>query len=107
MSPIMPNLNYIKKIADGNMSIEKKLLAIVKKEFPNEKKQLEQHLLDKKFDKAALTVHKLKHKFVVLGFESKYELITNFEKQLLYSNITLLPQFTDLLSQLETFIKKL
>ncbi len=107
MPQTKPNINYIKKIADGNTSVEKKLLAIVKKEVPIEKKLLEQHLQLKNFPKAALTVHKLKHKFVVLGFENEYELITNFEKQLLHNNTALLHKFTDLLLQLETFVKKL
>ncbi|MFV0566036.1 MAG: Hpt domain-containing protein [Flavobacteriaceae bacterium] len=107
MPQIKPNLNYIKKIADGDNNIERKLISIIKNEFPTEKKEFEQQLLDKKLTQASFTVHKLKHKFVVLGFESQYELINNFEKQLQNSNTALLPEFKTILSQLELFVGQL
>ena len=37
----VPNLNYIKELADGSEAFEAQLLQIIKKEFPDERDQYE------------------------------------------------------------------
>ncbi|MFV0541158.1 MAG: Hpt domain-containing protein [Aestuariibaculum sp.] len=107
MPQIQPNLDYIKKIAHGNIEVEAKLISIVKNEFPKEKKEFTKYLNENNCKKASAIVHKLKHKFVVLGIETEYELINTFEKQLYNNNMTLHYKFKDMLLQLEIFIDTL
>ena len=49
-----PNLNYIKKLSGGDQEFEKKIIDIIKKEFPEEKKVFRQNYNSKNFKLAAV-----------------------------------------------------
>lgn len=77
-----PNLNYIKELSDGDALFEKKLIAVLQKELPEEYKAFLRSFEEKKFKKTAEDVHKLKHKISILGLVKGYELASAFEKDL-------------------------
>ena len=77
-----PNLNYIHKLSGGNAAFELQLITVLKKEFPLEKEQLKNVVEANKLNEAAELVHKLKHKFSILGLEKSYELAVEYENNL-------------------------
>ena len=100
-----PNLNYIKELAAGSVEFEQKLIAIVKREFPEEKKEFLNNYEGKHFIKAAENVHKLKHKIGMLGFEEGYQLTINFEEELKEKEYTLFSKFMLILGAIENFLE--
>ncbi len=103
-----PNLIYIKELAAGSDAFEQKLIGIVKREFPEEKKEFLQNYNAKTFTKAAENVHKLKHKIGMLGFETGYQTTIDFEEDLKMGNpLVLYPKFMLILESIEKFLKTL
>ncbi|WP_378186555.1 Hpt domain-containing protein [Aquimarina sp. W85] len=102
-----PNLNYIKQLADDSEAFEQKLIAVIQREFPEERTIFLENFKNKKFSQAAENVHKLKHKIGMLGFDDGYELTVAFEEDL-KSNITqLYPKFLLILEAIDKFLKTL
>lgn len=77
-----PNLNYIDDLARGDESVKKTLIDIIKKEFPEEKKEYNSSIERKDFREIEANVHRIKHKFSILGLEKSYEKANEFEKNL-------------------------
>lgn len=102
-----PNLNYIKELAAGSEDFEQKLIGIVKREFPEEKKEFLTNYNSKSFLKTAENVHKLKHKIGMLGFESGYQVAIDFEEELKQQNPELFQEFMLILDSIENFLKTL
>ena len=78
-----PNLFYIQKLSGGDKDFEKTLIDVIKTEFPVEKAAYFKSITEKDLKRAAETVHKLKHKVSILGFEKGYEETSNFEHNLI------------------------
>ena len=57
-----PNLTYINKLSNGDKDFSKKLIEVIKFEFPTEKTIYYNHIISKKYKDAAENVHKMKHK---------------------------------------------
>ncbi|WP_299551202.1 Hpt domain-containing protein [Seonamhaeicola sp.] len=74
-----PNLSYIDELSGGDEAFKKKLIAIIKKEFPEEKEQYFKNFGAQNFKATAENVHKLKHKISILGLEKSYKIAENFE----------------------------
>lgn len=102
-----PNLIYIKELAGGSAIFQEKIIAIVKREFPEEKKEFLLNYSAKNYQSTAENVHKLKNKIGMLGFEEGYETTVNFEKELKNNNPALYPKFMVILDTIESFLKTL
>ncbi|MDP5106010.1 MAG: Hpt domain-containing protein [Polaribacter sp.] len=77
-----PNLTYIEKLARGDESIKKTLIDVIKNEFPGEKEEYYQNLKNKDLKSIEGNVHRIKHKFSILGLEKSYEMANEFEHNL-------------------------
>ncbi len=102
-----PNLIYIKELAAGSDAFEQKIISILKREFPEEKKEFLQNYSAKVFDKAAENVHKLKHKIGMFGFEQGHQTTIDFEEALKENNTSLFSEFMLILESIELFLKTL
>lgn len=99
-----PNLKYIRELAGGDYTFESKFLDIVKKEFPQEKQKYLNSLEHKDFITAAGIVHKLKHKFNILGLQKGYRLAVGYEEELKEGNSKLKEDFLGVLNVIEKFM---
>jgi len=104
MSEEQPNLNYVKELAEGDQSFEQKFLEIIKSEFPVEKQTYIDSLEKEDYNATAEIVHKLKHKFNILGLQKGYRLAVGFEEQLKYGNSKLKDDFLRILIIIENYI---
>ena len=77
-----PNLDYINDIARGEDAIKKELIGVVKKEFPEEKKEYFKSLENQDFNEIVDLVHRIKHKFIILGLTKSYEMANKYEENL-------------------------
>lgn len=103
----IPNLEYIKQLANGDLEFEKTLISILKKEFPEEKKRYEQLLKTQEFKETAAIVHKIKHKINILGLKDAVTLAANYEKELNQKKCSLQKEFNDVLSKITIFLDKI
>jgi len=102
-----PNLEYIKELAGGAKSFEDKFIAIIKAEFPNEKREYLKNLHEKKYRETSENVHKLKHKLNILGLQQGYRLAVRHEEDLRYEDAKLKDEFVAILDVIEDFIQTL
>jgi len=102
-----PNLNYLKKLSEGDKFMEKKIISIIKKEFPLEKEEFYKQIKDKNFVSAQQNVHKIKHKIAFLGLEKGYEITAQFEDNLKNNSIELMSEFEAIIESINQFIKTL
>lgn len=102
-----PNLTYIEKLARGDEAIKKTLIDVIKSEFPGEKDEYYQNLKSKDFKTIEGNVHRIKHKFSILGLEKSYEMANDFEhnlrKQVL--NIHEVQGFDKILTAISEYLK--
>ena len=102
-----PNLSYIKSMSGGNLDFERKIITIIKEEFPIEKEEFFKNFNSKKFKLAAGNVHKLKHKISILGLEKSYEIAVAFENNLLEGNTGLNQEFESILNTITNYLQRL
>ncbi len=102
-----PNINYINELAGDDEAFKKKFIAIIKKEFPQEKQEYISYYTKRNYINTAAVVHKLKHKFNVLGLQQGYRLAVSFEEELLEENTNLHTSFLNVLETIEVYIKGL
>ncbi len=77
-----PNLSYIHQLSGGDLEFEKMLLAVVKKELPDEISVFKSNIQQENFKEASGNVHKLKHKISILGLEKSYHFAEIYEEEL-------------------------
>jgi hypothetical protein len=99
-----PNLIYIEQLARGEESVRKTLIDVIKSEFPDEKKEYFESLKSEDFKKIEDDVHRIKHKFSILGLESSYNNAVAFELNL-RENILLKKQKEEFKNTLEVISK--
>ncbi|WP_103071573.1 Hpt domain-containing protein [Aquimarina sediminis] len=102
-----PNLVYIKELADGSKDFEQKLIAIITREFAEEKNEFFENYNGKLYLKTAENVHKIKHKIGMLGFEKGYQTAVDFEEGLKENDPSLYSKFILILESIEHFLKTL
>jgi len=102
-----PNISYIHILSGGDTVFEKKLIDIIKKEFPDEKEVYFNNMAEKKYKLAADNVHKLKHKISILGLEKGYETAVAFENSLLEGSNDLKDEFESILSTITNYLQPL
>ena len=99
-----PNLSYIKELSGGDKSFEKKLIGIIKKEFPGEKEIYYKNFELKKFKLTADCVHKLKHKISIFGLEESYELASCYESDLRKDDVSRWNDFEIILENITNYL---
>ena len=102
-----PNLSYIQSLSGGDLAFEKKLIDIIKLEFPTEKEAFYSNYTSKKFKQAAENVHKLKHKISIFGLENSYGIAVAFENNLLEGNADLNEEFKSILNTITNYLQQL
>lgn len=102
-----PNLSYIKSLSGGDLDFEKKILSVIKKELPLEKKDYYKNLKDKKYKEAAENVHKFKHKISIFGLEKSYYIAVDHENSLKEGNTSLKDDFDAILDTITEFLNLL
>lgn len=102
-----PNLSYISSMSGGDKAFEKKLLDIIKGEFPEEKNVYYTNIKAKNYKLSADNVHKLKHKISILGLEKSYETATEFENNLLEGSTLLQDKFESILTIMTDYLQQL
>jgi HPt (histidine-containing phosphotransfer) domain-containing protein len=102
-----PNLSYIKKIADNNEAFQKKLILIIKREFPQEKKEFSDNFKSGKFHSASENVHKLKHKINIFGLETGYRLAVQLENELNNGKFDSVEEFIVILNSIENYLEEI
>ncbi|AOR27921.1 histidine kinase [Formosa sp. Hel1_33_131] len=100
-----PNLIYIDKLANGDESVKKRLIEIIKTEFPKEKKEYLLSLENLDYKKIEENVHKLKHKISILGLEKSYEIANKFEHKLRDQRLIDSKSFEGILIKISEYLK--
>ncbi|MGO4822553.1 MULTISPECIES: Hpt domain-containing protein [unclassified Flavobacterium] len=102
-----PNINYINKLSGDNVAFKSKMIAILKRELPEETTIYNHQMQNNDFNLAAQSVHKLKHKISILGLEKSYYLAERFEDNLKNNDIDLQSSFEEVLVLMNAFVVKL
>lgn len=102
-----PNLEYIEKVSSGSHDFKCKIIAIIKEELPKEVAQYRNAIAVQDYQKAANTVHKLKHKIAVFGFDKSYDTAQSFEEELKKGEVSLQKKFETIVSIIENFVVQL
>lgn len=100
----VPNLNYIKELAGDDIEFEKKFISIIKKEFPEEVDTYLGQIRTNELLMAAETVHKLKHKFNILGLEQAYGYAVTYEEDLRDGNNKMDMNFRAILQKITKYL---
>lgn len=106
-SNMKPNLNYLDEIYKNDIVFKKKLITIIKREFPLEKNEFTSNYNNKKYILAALNVHKLKHKINVLGLKEGFKIASEFEKELNNKKFNSYNDFIVILNVIENYLKEI
>ncbi len=102
-----PNQNYINNLSGGDNAFKQKLIAVIKKEFPEEKQLYFENYHAKKYNLAADSVHKLKHKISILSLEKSYEVAHSYEQDLLEGNMDKKDAFEAILDTITGYLETL
>lgn len=102
-----PNLNYIEDLAGDDISFKKKIILIIKEEFPIEKTAYLTSYQSRNYLETAEMVHKLKNKISMLGMEAGYELAQDYEEELKQGSPMKHQAFAEVLERMSHFIKSL
>ena len=100
-----PNLNYVNELAGDDIEFRNKFITIIKDEFPLEKEEYHGHVANKRIKATAEIVHKLKHKFNILGMEKSYKIAVDYEMELLAGKNNSETSFKEILENIDTYIK--
>ncbi len=102
-----PNTAYIERLAGDNAEFRTRFIGILKAEFPVEKANYLSLMERKQYDEAWQEVHKLKHKFSILGLEEGYDLASRHEENLRDGVATLHEAYLSVLQNVDEFIQTL
>lgn len=102
-----PNLSYINELSGGDEDFKNKLIAIIKKEFPEEKATYIKNFEAKDFKASAENVHKIKHKISILGLENSYKIAGAFEDNLKENNVSGFEAFNEILQIITDYLETL
>ena len=102
-----PNLSYIHSMSGGDKAFERKLIAIIKLEFPEEKAVYFKNITAGNYKLTAQNVHKLKHKISILGLQKGYEIAVAFENNLIEGHKNLQEEFESILTSMTNYLKEL
>jgi HPt (histidine-containing phosphotransfer) domain-containing protein len=102
-----PNIVYIEKLARGDEFVKKTLIDVIKTEFPGEENEYYNSIKKKDFNEIEDNVHRIKHKFSILGLEKSYEMANEFEHNLReqYLNTIQKENFDKTLTMISLYLK--
>lgn len=100
----LANLNYINELSGDNVEFKAKLIAILKKELPEELAVYESYNARGDFLQMAQSVHKLKHKISILGLEKSYYIAEEYENNLKNNSTELQADFEIILKNMLDFV---
>lgn len=102
-----PNLNYIDQLARGDQSIKDRLIKVIIDEFPEEKDDYFESVKLNDFEIIASNVHRIKHKFSILGLEKSYKEAEKLEHLLSEgsTNEVLKVEFENTLTEITKYLK--
>lgn len=103
----IPNSNYINQLSGNNEEFKAKIIAIIKRELPEEIETYHNQIKNKNYLIAAGCVHKLKHKISILGLEKSYYIAEEFEDNLKENSTHLQIEFENILKLMQDFVEKL
>ena len=78
----LPNLDYINKLARGEESVKQALLDVIRSEFPEDLKTYNSLVESNNYKNIEDIVHRIKHKFSILGLENGYNNAVELELHL-------------------------
>lgn len=78
-----PNLDYINQLAREDTAVKETLINVIKTEFPEDSAAYQKSILSKNYKEIQSIVHRIKHKFSILGLEKSYKKANEFEERLL------------------------
>jgi len=102
-----PNQSYINSLSGNDEVFKKKLISIIKKEFPEEKQIYYDNFKANNFKLAADNVHKLKHKISILGLEKSYDIAVAYENNLIEGSTELKKEFEAILTAITNYIEEI
>jgi HPt (histidine-containing phosphotransfer) domain-containing protein len=102
-----PNNNYIDQLSGDNLEFKAKMIAILKRELPEEIAIYHDQLQNNDLSEAAQCVHKLKHKISILGLEKSYYIAEQFEEHLKNKSTVLQSDFEAILKVMQQFVQEL
>lgn len=102
-----PNLNYINSLSGGDKQFERKLISIIKEEYPNEVREYQTNFIRGDLKSTAANVHKIKHKISIFGLEKSYALAADYEKNLIEGSVVLAEEFSKILQTISNYLKTL
>jgi HPt (histidine-containing phosphotransfer) domain-containing protein len=102
-----PNSNYINQLSGDNLEFKSKMIAILKRELPEEIAIYQSQLQNNDLLETAQCVHKLKHKISILGLEKSYYIATKYEENLKNKNTALQSDFEAILDVMQQFVTEL
>lgn len=85
------------------MALKSRLIAVLKKEFPEEVEDYEINIRTYNFEAASNCVHKLKHKIGLLGLENGYKEARVFEDNLKNDSNEFQSNFEEILNSIKFF----
>ena len=100
-----PNLKYIEELSGEDELFKKKFISILKEEFPIERQEYQDNLLNKRFNKTSENVHKLKHKLNILGLHECYSLAVRYELELKNGKSSFSKEFDNILCNVASYLK--
>ncbi len=100
-----PNLDYIHAVAKGDDSFVKEILTVILEELPKEQSLYCKCIEDSNWQNAASLVHKIKHKFTIVGLVQGAAVANEHEKHLQMNSPEYHGQFNDLINLVRTFIQ--
>lgn len=102
-----PNTLYIENLAKGNEEFRARFIGILKSEFPVEKANYLSLMQRMQYEEAWQEVHKIKHKFSILGLVEGHELASTHEESLRDGDPRYHEQFSEVLDGVGTYIQTL
>lgn len=102
-----PNCSYIDEISGDDLEFRNTLIGIMKAEWPQEVDEYRGNFNDSAFAKAALNVHKIKHKLGMVGLVKDYALAVQFENDLKKGKTEKTEEFEAVLNKVSDFISQL
>ena len=102
-----PNLDYIDKLAAGDEAVRKRLISVLKQEFPIEVAIYREQILNSIYLQAAESVHKIRHKIGLLGLENSYFSSKIYEQNLRNNVLQNQINFENTINKIEFFLKNI
>lgn len=102
-----PNLTYIDQLAREDVSVKNTLIKVIKDEFPIEVEEYFNSVEKNNFKEIESNVHRVKHKFSILGLEENYENANKYEHNLRENKIEIAQkeQFETILEVISQYLK--